>query len=210
MEKHVLKAEPRGEFGKGPNRRLRAQGMVPAILYGGEAQPESLTVPRHELELLLKQTHAMLTLEREGGEQSVMIGEIQRDPLSHEPIHIDFMRIEAGHEVHAHVEVVGVGAAIGVREGGVLERPVREIEIRCLPADLPERVEVNIEELKVNESIKAGDIPLGENIHLVTDPSTVLFHVAIPKAAEAETAEVAAEAQPEIVGKKKEAEAEEK
>lgn len=210
MEKIVLKAQSRSLSGKGPNRRLRAEGKVPAILYGGEGQPQSLTLSEHALKMALKQTHTMMTLNYEGAEMIVMVGEIQRDPLSNALVHVDLTRVQAGHEVHAHLEVIGQGAPIGVREGGVLERPVREVEIRCLPKDLPEKIEIDITNLQVNESIKAGDLSLGEGIHLVTDPDTLLFHVAVPKAAvEAAAEEAEEEAQPELVGKKKEDEGEE-
>ncbi len=209
MEKLVLSAEARNETGKGPNRRLRSEGRIPAVLYGGSDEPVSLSLPGHELQMLMKKTHAMLTLAVAGREMQVMLGEIQRDPLSNAMVHVDLMRIEAGHEVHAHVEVVGACNPIGVREGGILERPVREVEIRCMPADLPERLEVDVSELKIGDSLKAGDLKLGDNVHLVTDPDTLMFHVVIPKAAaEPVPGEGAEETQPELVAKKKEADAE--
>ena len=212
MEKNVLNAELRYETGKGPNRRLRMAGLIPAILYGGEGEPQQLAVSRYDLEKLLKKTRTMLTLGINGQEQSAMFGDLQRDPISHSIIHVDLVRVEAGHEVHAHVEVIGTGTPVGVREGALLERPVREVEVRCLPADLREKVEIDISGMKINDAIKAGDLDLGGNMHLVTDPDTVLFHVLLAKAAAEETAEGEEGAtQPELVGKKKpEAEAEDK
>ena len=209
MEKIVLNAQERTETGKGPNRRLRAEGQIPAVLYGGEKEPRQLSLDKHDLDLALKQSHTMLHLNLDGAEQTVMLGEIQRDPTNYKLVHLDLMRVEAGHEVHAHVEVHGVGTPVGVREGALLERPVREVEVRCMPTDLPEIIEVDISHLGINQSIKAGDLPLGDKIHLVTDPDTLMFHVLVAKAAVEAPAEGEEAAGPELVGKKKEAGAEE-
>jgi len=194
--------------------------MIPAILYGAGEPPVDLALRQSEIERLLAidKVHTIinLSLAADGGaqEQQVMFRELQRDPITRRPLHADLVRVRADKELHVTVEVHGVGSPIGVREGGILERPVRDVEIRCLPTDLPERLEVDISELKINAAYHAREIPLHGSMHLVTDPETVLFHVVVPRAAvAAEVAaapegEEAAEGEPEVIGKKKGEEAE--
>ncbi|MCX7016123.1 MAG: 50S ribosomal protein L25 [Candidatus Sumerlaeota bacterium] len=220
-EQEMLNAQPRTEHGKGPARRLRAQGLIPAILYGAGEAPVDLALPQKEIERLLAidRVHTIINLRLAGAdgaqEQQVMFRELQRDPVTRRPVHADLIRVRADQELHVTVEVHGAGTPTGVREGGILERPVREVEIRCLPADLPEHLEVDISGLKINGSFHARELPLGGSMHLVTDPETVLFHVAIPRAAaaveaekEAAEGEEAEEGEPEVIGKKKAEEAE--
>jgi len=217
-----LTAKLRSEFKKGPGRRLRQQGQVPAVVYGGKKDPESVSVEAANLEVLLRQggAHAIIDIAVEGGkEQTAMVREVQRHPVSSQILHADLQRIQADQMIQTTVEIKAVGAPVGVREGGVLEHPVREVEIRCLPSDLPRFIEAEIEELQIQDSFRAGDLTLDEKIELLTDPQTALFHVAIPRAVEEETPEgeegeegeaVEGEegAEPEVIGEKKDSEEE--
>jgi large subunit ribosomal protein L25 len=208
-----LTAKPRTEFKKGPGRRLRMQGLVPAVVYGGKKDPENLTIEAINLEALLRQggAHAIVDITIEGGEvETAMVREVQRHPVSAHIVHADLQRVQADKKIHTTVAVKGVGTPVGVREGGLLEHPEREVEIRCLPADLPRVITAAIEGLKMQDSFRAGDLALGEKIELLTDPETVLFHVAAPRAVEepiageeGEEAEGGGEG-PEVIGEKKE------
>jgi len=211
----TLTAKLRTERGKGPARRLRVQGMLPAVLYGGDKEAVSLALEKRALDHLLHSqgAHSIIDLHIESPDgpvkEQAMLLEFQRDPVTQHLLHADLIRIQAGQQIHVHVEVTGVGAPIGVREGGILERPAREVEIRCLPGDIPEHIEVDIGALALNHSVRAGDLTLSSNLHLITDPGVVLFHVAAPRAVavaepKAEEAE-AEEAEPEVIGGKKEA-----
>ena len=218
MADSKLTAKPRTEFKKGPGRRLRVQGLVPAIVYGGKKEPESVAIEASNLEILLRQggAHAIIDITVEGGEeQTAMVREVQRHPVSSKIIHADLQRIQADVKIQTTVEIKAVGAPIGVREGGSLEHPVREVEIRCLPVDLPRFIEANIEELQMQDSFRVSELTLPEKIELLTEPETVLFHVAIPRVEEevvpegeegeeGELAEGEEGEGPEVIGEKKE------
>lgn len=212
MSNMQLLARPRAETGKNACRRMRAQRRIPAVIYGLNTPPENLTVDDHELLMLL--THEGMSsvidlqLEGQGAPTPCVIREIVRDPISHFFLHVDLLRVDMSVESEFPVEVVGVGTPVGVREGGILETVTRQVEIRCLPANLPHAIEVDITDLAFNVSLHAGELTLPEGVTLVSDEDTVLFSVMAQRGMEEEEEVIEEVAEPEVMGRKKEDEEE--
>jgi large subunit ribosomal protein L25 len=219
MQRMDLQVTPRSEMGKGPNRQLRAAGRIPAVIYG-LGDPEKVALDYRAFERSVSGAAAenvILTLNFDQGTSvaeinTAIIREVQRDPVTRRILHVDLYRLRMDVENDFEVPVHGQGAAMGVREGGILETIRRTVDIRCLPTDLPTSIEVDISGLRVNHSLHVSDLQVPEGVTLLTDPEEVLFTVLPPKA---EVVPVAAEAeaeeeptQPEVIGKKKEEEGE--
>jgi large subunit ribosomal protein L25 len=216
MKRVNLEVEPRAETGKGPNRRLRATGRIPAVVYGNTPQTVKVSVNAHDFGKTLA-AHAsenvlfnILDAAGQGSDEMVaVIRELQRDPVTRRILHIDLHSIRMDAESDFEVPVRAVGSAIGVREGGILETHRHTVAVRCLPLETPSTIEVNITDLKINHAIHASDLTLPEGVKLVDDAETVFFTVVPPKTevvpTPAEGVEGAEEtAQPEVIGKKKE------
>lgn len=206
MDMDTLNLTGRTETGKGPNRRLRAQGLVPAVIYGTGEEPQMVSLNRRELERALSKANAetnLFKLAGEGNGATVVIREIQRDPLTRRYLHVDLFRVRMDQEAEFEVPVHAVGTPQGVREGGLLETHLRAIIVRCTPANLPEEIKADIAGLQVNQTYHVSDLPLPANVSLVTEGGETLFAVHALKAAAAESAEGGVK-EPEVVGKKKE------
>jgi len=208
-----IKGEKREVFGKNASRRLRRSGMVPVILYGAK----DVNVP-----LTLKKTDIFQILKTESGEntifevsfnsetKNVMIKELQRHPVKDEIIHVDLIQIAMDKAVRVSVPVVTVGESIGVKtEGGFVDYITREIELECLPKDIPEHIEIDISNLHLRQSIKVGDAVVPDEVKLVSDPEALLVHIEVPaKEEEIEVEEeeeelIGEEEEPEVIGKEK-------
>jgi large subunit ribosomal protein L25 len=222
MAELKLMAQPRSETKKGPNRRLRAKGLAPGIVYGGTQEPRIVALDCKEVEHVLHEggVHAIIDLSIEGAEgkgDKVMIQKLQRHPVHSHLIHVDLLRIRMDQIIHVAVPVGPSGVSEGVREGGVMDRPIREIEVASLPSDVPVRIVIDVSEMVINDAFRASQVDLGEKVKLISDPDAILFHVVPPKRIELE-AEIEGEAEaeegvegekgaePELVGKKKEGE----
>jgi len=206
MEMDTLNLTGRTETGKGPNRRLRAQGLVPAVIYGTGEEPQMVSLNQRELERALSKANAetnLFKLAGEGKDATVVIREIQRDPLTRRYLHVDLFRVRMDEEAEFEVPVHAVGTPQGVREGGLLETHLRAIIVRCTPANLPEEIKADIAGLQINQTYHVSDLPLPANVSLVTEGGETLFAVHALKAAAAESAEGGVK-EPEVVGKKKE------
>ena len=208
-----LKAEPRTVNGKGAARQVRLQGKVPAVVYGHGRQPEALSLSLGELEKALTGIAAEITLidlSWGGNTIKTLIREIQRHPSRSRIIHVDFYEIHADEKITLSVPVQLVGTPEGVKNGGgVLDQVLREIEIQVLPADIPERVTVDVTALIIGHSIHVRDVKI-DKAEILTDPDATLCVVVAPRAEEvapvpgAETAAEAAE--PELIRKPKDEE----
>lgn len=207
----------RTDSGKGPNRRLRAAGRIPAVLYGTGAAPEKVALDARAFDRAISTgagENAILNVviadSGSGKEETAAIlREIQRDPVTRRVLHADLYRIRLDVENDFEVPLHGVGIPIGVREGGILEAIRRTIEVRCLPANLPNAINVDLLGLRVNNSIHVRDIEAPEGVTILSGADEVLFTVAPPKEAPAAaTAEGEEAQQPEVIGKKKEEEGE--
>ena len=213
----TVAAETRDSRGKNEARRLRAKGSMPAVIYGGPNGPAPVAVNPRELSRILHSRtghNTIFNLSVAGGETTpVMIVDWQFDPIKDALLHVDLKRIDLSERIVVKVPVVTQGDPKGVKiQGGMHEVVTREIEIECLPDDIPEQFTVNVAELLMGQSIRASDIPMSGSMKLVSPADTVISHVvslrAEEPAATAETAAVApaAAAEPEVIkkGKKEE------
>jgi len=213
----VLEATTRDRFGKNEAGRLRREGRVPSVLYGGATgeggKPEALPItvdPKALLRILHSQSGAntIITLTLGSESPKVMLKEFQLDPISRAVLHADFYRIAMDKPITVTVPVVLRGEAPGVKQqGGLLDFVHREVEIECLPADIPEHIEVDVSELMLNQSIRLRDVLGSMKWTPISDADLMLVHV-VPQKAEAEPAAAEAEAttapaEPEVIKKGK-------
>jgi large subunit ribosomal protein L25 len=217
MRKEItIIAEPRSERGKNEARRLRVRGSSPAVLYGagGAAVPVAIS-PKEVNAILHSKTghNTIFNLTVRGGETTpAMIVDWQNDPVKDSLLHVDLKRIDLTQRIRVRVPVHTIGDPKGVKlQGGLHELITRDVEIECLPDDIPEGFTVDASELMIGDSIRAGDIPLAASITLVSPPDSVISHVVALKAEEAPAAAAtegapAATAEPEVIkkGKKEE------
>ncbi|MGA8036963.1 MAG: 50S ribosomal protein L25 [Candidatus Acidiferrales bacterium] len=217
MEAFKVEGTVREGRGKGPARRTRMTGMVPAVLYGGKKEPISLTVNAKQVARILRSEtghNTIFSVEvAHSGEEKAMVKDWQVDPVSGKLLHVDLFRIAMDVRMRVKVPVHTFGEPQGVKvQGGVFEIVSREVEIECLPGDIPEEFRVDVTELLIGKQLRAGDLPIDANkIKLLTDPVRVLAHVVVLKkeeepAPDAAVAADAAPAEPEVMkkGKKEE------
>jgi large subunit ribosomal protein L25 len=179
----TLRAEPRAESGKGPARRLRADGRVPATLYGHGVDPTAIHVSAQDLLHLFHQTggaSVLVDLTFDGQEHLTIVREIQRDHIHNRFIHVDFMAVRRDQQIVVNIELHEIGDAAGVHAGGVIEHHLREVEVRCLPANVPERIEFDITNLGLNASIRVADLAPPEGVEILTDPDTMVLAIVEP------------------------------
>ncbi len=208
----MIKAEKRDIFGKNASRRLRRKGMIPAILYGGDASNVPLTLRKQDVFMILRSDtgeNTVFQVSFDSERRDVMIKELQRDPVTDEILHADFVHIAMDRAIRVSVPLVSVGEAVGVKtEGGFVDFVTREVEIECLPKDIPEHIEIDISGLHLRQSLKAEDITLPGGAKLITSSDTILVLIEVPlKEEEIEVEEeeevVAEEEEPEVIGKEK-------
>jgi len=216
MRKDItIAAETRNSRGKNEARRSRVKGSMPAIVYGAQGNPEPVAVSPKEIGKILNSKtghNTIFNLSLSGGDNTpVMIIDWQYDPIKDSLLHVDLKRIDLSKRIHVKVPVVTHGDPKGVKlQGGLLELITREIEIDCLPDEIPEQFDLDVSELSIGQSIRAGEVSLPGSVKLLSTPDAVIAHVVSLKAEEAAPSEVAAVAEPEVVKKgKKEGEAEE-
>lgn len=222
MRKSItVPATVRESRGKNEARRLRAAGMVPAIVYGAGQKSIALSVdPKQLLKILHSSTgqNTIFDLSVDNGPSPVMIVDFQLDPVKGNLLHLDLKRIDLSKTVRVLIPVQTKGDPKGVKQqGGLLEIVNREIEIECLPDDIPEHFTVDVTELLMGQSIRVADVPIGESIKLLTHGDSVIAHVVALRqqveekpAEEAPAVEGAASTEPEVIKKgKKEEEGEE-
>jgi large subunit ribosomal protein L25 len=180
---HVaLTAQKRTEFGNGPTRRLRRGGLVPGVVYQPGSPSLAFTLPERELRRVLAEGRTgVIDLTVEGDRaRPVLLKEWQVDPVRGDVLHVDFQEVDLTQEVEAPVQVLLVGSSVGVRDGGVLDQPLREVIVRALPDALPDHVELDVTELTVGDSITVEGIAPPEGVVIVTDPETVVASVIAP------------------------------
>jgi len=216
----TLEAKARDSFGKNEARRTRAAGRVPGVLYGGDAKdatPISVE-PRELLKILHSESGAntLISLKLDGsGDTRVLVKEYQLDPVTHQLLHADFYRIAMDKVIEVTIPVTVKGEPKGVKQqGGVLEFIRREIVVECLPADIPEHVEIDVSELMLHQGVRVRDIATSPKWKPISELDLMLVHVIMPKAEEAPApaeaaATPAAPAEPEVIKKGKKEEVEE-
>ncbi|MCM3750040.1 50S ribosomal protein L25/general stress protein Ctc [Paenibacillus pasadenensis] len=180
----TMQAEARSNASKGSLRKLRQEGKVPAVVYGKKLESSSVISleEKEVLHLLRSQPNAIIELTiPDAGKQPVMITDVQRDALSRKLVHVDLHQINMNEEIKASVRIDITGDSTGVREGGVLSVTLHEVEVQCLPNDIPESIEADISALGVGENLAAGDLKLPGKVQLVTDPEQIVVGVLAPQ-----------------------------
>jgi large subunit ribosomal protein L25 len=220
----ILEATSRDTFGKNEANRTRRGGMVPAVLYGTSDGPNTTATPiAVNPRVLNKILHSesgvntLISLKLAGaGDTRVLVKEYQLDPVTHEVLHADFYRVAMDKVIRVTIPVTTKGEPKGVKQqSGVLEHIRREIEIECLPGDIPEHVEIDVTELMLHQGIRVRDIAINPKWKPVSEGEMMLVHVIMPKAEEvaAPAAEAGAApavpAEPEVIKKGKKEEVEE-
>jgi large subunit ribosomal protein L25 len=180
-----LKVEKRESVGKGAARRVRRAGKIPAILYGDDGKSIALSVETKDFVTLLHSeggSHVILRLNIEGSKESptVIIKDIQRHPIKDSFLHIDFQKIGLDEKITATVPIVAEGESPGVKQGGILQRHLWEVEIEALPKNIPDHIAVDISNLEMGESIHVSDIPKPEGVEFVTDGKEVVLSILHP------------------------------
>jgi large subunit ribosomal protein L25 len=200
----TLKAQGRDGHGKGAARKLRAQGLVPVVVYGHGDQTRSLAVSALDLEKLLhgisvENTVVSLAVEG-GGSTDVLIRDVQTHPVKANVIHVDFVQVHANEPIKLHVPIRLIGTPVGVRDdGGVMDQEIHEIEVQCLPADIPEIADVDVSALGIGDSVRVDQITL-DRVTILTDRDQTVATVHLPKVHDLAEDTDAAGTEPEVVG----------
>ncbi len=220
MAQIIVEGTPRASRGKNEAKRLRLTGQVPAVLYGGKGGAVPLAVNTKQLLAIFRSESGHNTLfevSYEGQQQPAILKDWLVDPLSGKLLHVDLLRVAMDVRMRVRVPVHTFGEPAGVKQqGGIFETVTREVEIECLPADIPTEFRMDVSELLLGKQLRASEIPLDPaKMKLLTEPERIIAHVVAlrveeEKPVEAVAAEVAAPAEPEVIKKgKKEVEGEE-
>ncbi len=218
METLELTVDKRGkeELKNNASRRLRRANFIPAVLYGLKKDPVNIKVDAKKFKEILRSEGTLnlifdISIDNSKKTESVILKDMQRDPISRDFLHLDFLRIEMEKEVETSVpiEIINDDIAIGVKEeGGVIQHSLRELHVSCLPRDIPDSIKYDIQELKIGDSVRVGDIEVEDNIKVLNDPNEVVVSVIHPSQLIEEEEEVEeVEEEPEIIGREKEEEA---
>lgn len=217
MAEIVVSAQNRADRGKNNARRLRAKGLIPAVVYGGKNDAQAVSVdPKTLLKVLRSESgrNTILNLDfGDGGKTSAILKSWQVDPVREHFLHADFYRIAMDVAIRVTVPIMARGEARGVKvDGGILEIIMRTVQVECLPGDIPERIEVDVTDLGINDAIRVSNLPVNEKVKVIDDADQVIVHVisvkeeAAPAAAapaEGEAAAAATPAEPEVAKKGK-------
>ncbi|HBH62446.1 MAG TPA: 50S ribosomal protein L25 [Nitrospiraceae bacterium] len=208
MEKILVKADKRPELGKGGARSLRRAGMIPAVVYS-EGNSLPIKVQGKQMTKLIYSgggEHALITIElnEEGAKTSehpVLVKDYQRDPVSEELLHVDFMEVSLEKLVNVTVRIEIVKQPASIKMGGILQHRLREVEVECLPTQIPDKIDVNAESIEIGHSLHVSDLQVPEGVKIITDPSEVILLVSAPAVEEAAPAPeaAAAPAEPELL-----------
>jgi large subunit ribosomal protein L25 len=200
-----IEVQPREETGKNANRRSRARGKIPAVVYGGGKESVSIEVDRKTLVDTMKGhggENPIFLLKLGDKERHAMIRNLQVDPVSRQVIHIDFQRVLMDQKVRVAVPVELVGTAVGVKvEGGLLDFVTREIHVECLPGQIPKHLEADVTGLHIGQHVEVRDLKIPEGVELLDDLDKVVASVGHGKLEAVETPEATVE--PEVIKKAK-------
>ncbi len=203
----TLHARPRSERGKTAARALRREGRVPAVIYGHGEETRSLSVDSLELEKLLSSItveNTLIELSIEGGDSTrALIREVQWHPYKPQVLHLDFYQVHAGEKIHLPVPVRLHGTPLGVREdGGVLQQVLHDLEVECLPRDIPEAIDVDVSELRIGDSVHVRDVSV-PNVRILNDEDLTICSVTPPTMValpeETEEGEGVGDVEPELI-----------
>jgi large subunit ribosomal protein L25 len=196
-----MEGEPRTDVGKGPNRRLRASGRVPGVVYGGKKETQALALDPKAIIAIIRSHGGVNTIFELGvkgakGRENVMIREYQLDPVEHRLLHADLVRVAMDKELTLDVTIELTGTAIGVKlSGGMMDFITRAVEVSCLPKDIPETIVADVTHLELGQYLRASELKLPAGVKLISDPNIVIAHCVTPKAEEEEKPAEAAAAE---------------
>jgi large subunit ribosomal protein L25 len=208
MASATLEATTRESRGKNEARRLRVAGRIPAVLYGGAGGAVPLSVDPKALSRILHSgsgVNSIISLDVQGqGVTQVLVKEFLLEPIKHSMLHADFYRLQMDKAITVTVSIVLKGEPKGVKlQGGVVDFPGREVEVECLPGDIPENLTIDVSELMIGQGVRLKDLSTGAKWTAVSDPDTLIVHVIAAKVEEVATEAAAATAEPEVAKKGK-------
>ena len=192
MSDAILIAQNRTETGDGPAKRLRADGRVPAVVYGLDAGTVSVSVPARELDHILHSasgSNTLITLKVDDASQLTLARQVHRHPVRGTVLHVDFIRVRADQTIEAEVSIQFVGEAEGVRNGGLLEQSIFSLTVEAMPRDIPNAFEHDISELVIGDSIHVRDLAVPAGVVVLQENDAVVAHISMPRAVEEEVAE---------------------
>ena len=202
VEVATLNVELREAHGKRVNRRLRASGKVPAILYGHKQKCVSLSIPVGVLESVIRRGNRFVQLSGAVREKAI-IKECQWDTWGKEVLHVDLTRVSEHEKIHVTVSLELRGEAPGTKDGGVVRQQLHEIELECEAASVPEKIEVNINRLGFEETLCVADLELPSGVTVLTDSTAIVVSCVAPVEVSEEDATAEGDAEPEVIGRKK-------
>ena len=210
MEQIKLKANLREQKGKQAAKKMRRDGFVPAVVYHRGEKSVDISLVDKEISKIIQASRGEnilinLTVEKEKRPRSVIIKELQQDPVKRSILHVDFNEISLTEKITVEVEVVPVGEPVGVKlEGGVLENPLRMVKVQCLPTDIPKHIDVDVAGLKLGGTVHVNDLVLSDKIKVLNDPDTLLFQVKLHEEEKPEEAAPTEAPELEVIREKKE------
>ncbi len=202
METQQLQVKIKNDTGTLKARKNRKSGLIPAILYGHKQESMMFLLNEKEFSTVLNTEAKMVNLKWNGSEEIALIKDVQFDTFGRKILHVDFVRIALTEKVTTHVPVVLYGTSQGVKEGGILDHALKEIEIECLPTEIPKNIRINISELAIGNTIHISDLELPANAKVLGNPDAIVVSVHFA-AEEKETPEEEASSEPEIISARK-------
>ncbi len=197
----ALTVQVRDSHGKKRNRRMRAAGSVPAVLYGHKKDPVSLTLPEAEIAAIVRSGNRFVALQGAVTENA-FIKECQWDTWGNVILHIDFARVSEHEKVKVTVGIELRGEAPGTKDGGVVKHTLHSIDLECEAAAVPDKIEVNINHLAFNQTLHVSDLVLPQGVVALTEPNVVVVNCTLPVEV-SEDSEAAGDNEPEVIGRKK-------
>jgi large subunit ribosomal protein L25 len=179
-----LKVKDRKETGTREVKHLRNEGWIPGIIYGHGEKSRPIMIKEEELKNVLHSMHSeatLLNLDYEGKKLQVLIREVSRNPLTEKLLHVDFQHIHENEEVNVHIILEFEGKPKGVEEGGILNIEHRDLIVRCLPKDIPEKIVVDVSELEIGHSLHIKDLQIPEGVKVEEDPSSTVVNILSPR-----------------------------
>ena len=212
MPEFVVPAESRTDVGKNANRKLRSRGLIPGVLYATGQQAQAVQVSPGEIGTILKSAageNTLFDIEIGGKRRKVILKEFQHEPVHGRLLHADFYEVALDKTLELKVHIELTGTPVGVKtQGGVLDFVTRELEIECLPADIPEKITIDVSHLELGKHFRVSELKLSDKVKLLTELDVVIAHVVMPRAEEevapaAEAVATPEAAEPEVIKKGK-------
>ncbi len=209
MAEVLVKAKKREQTGKSATKQYRREGWIPGEFYSSHDENEHLLLNMKDVEATLISSHGLLTLDVEGQKKKLQcfVKDLQFHPVKGHVLHVDFQGIRKGEKITINVPVTLTGTAVGVKNGGILEHFIREFEIECLPKDIPEKIEIDISDMKIGDQVRVKDLQM-ENVKISDDPEETIVMIEHPRLEEEKEEEEVEEemAEPELIRSRKEEE----